>query len=909
MAESAVSFLLDKIDFFLSREWDLLSGINNEVDGLRNEFETIRALLIVVDTKGGINEQVRVWIKQVRDLAYDIEDVLDIFAFHMAQQSHQFPRWVTHLRRRHSIAILIQEINTRLRGMKETRERYQFIISSQASASGPENYSYLYPRVSPLYLDEAEIVGIEEPRDKLTTWAIKGESKLKVMFVVGMGGLGKTTLVKKVYETIKEGFNCSAWITISKSEKKEELLWTMFKRLFDSTNDQIPRGFHTTNEVELMNKMRGYLQRKRYVIVLDDLWSKDVWESIKNAFPNQNHGRIIITTRRGDIAHLCSQNYVTVHNLQPLPQEKAQELFYKTTFRPSGECPTGLVGWSNKILKRCDGLPLGIITVGNLLSKTEKSTDAWKRLHDSLGSELERNGRLSITMEVLSISYNDLPNYLKYCFLYMSIFPEDYAVKRGRLVRLWISEGLVKEVRGKTLEEVGEEYLEELMYRNLVQVSEIDFDGRARSCRVHDFLHKIILSKSHEENFCTVSTEPETSLNEKIRRLSIHKSCTNMLQKVFTCARTFFMFGIESLSNSTNQNILSSFSILKVLDLEGAPLSSFPTAITNLLLLRYLSLRNTNIKRLPKSLGKLHNLETLDLKQTFVTELHDKILKLGKLRHLFVYRYNILNYATIDCVQGFKASTIIGRLVALQKLSFIRVNKNSGMIEALENLTQLRKLGIIDVEEKDGKHLCHSIEKMTNLRTLDVTSIGEEEFLDLNAISTPPLLLRRLYLKGRLQKLPDWISSLHDLVRIRLKWSKLEGDPTDALQDLPNLMELQLLDAFTGSQLHFHPNKFQSLKILEIENLEMLEMVIMQRGTLSCLEKLIIRRCANLKGVPTGIEKLTQLKEFNLYDMPEELVKGLEKNGGKFYGLVKHISLIRSYSLQSRGHWQLRDLS
>ena len=161
---------------------------------------------------------------------------------------------------------------------------------------------------------------------------------------------------------------------------------------------------------------------------------------------------------------------------------------------------------SKSILQKCDGLPLGIIEVGRILSNKSPTKNEWKTLHDSLESELRSTGELSNIMKVFSASYKDLPFHLKYCFLYMSIFPENYPVKRRRLVQLWIAEGLVIKKSGKTLEEVGEEYLKELMDRNLIKANELDFDGLPTIVGVHSLMLKMILSISHEENFCTVCT-------------------------------------------------------------------------------------------------------------------------------------------------------------------------------------------------------------------------------------------------------------------------------------------------------------------------------------------------------------------------------------------------------------------
>ncbi|XP_059656615.1 disease resistance protein RPM1-like [Cornus florida] len=399
-------------------------------------------------------------------------------------------------------------------------------------------------------------------------------------------------------------------------------------------------------------------------------------------------------------------------------------------------------------------------------------------------------------MRVLSLSYNDLPYHLKYCFLYLTIFPEDtYPVRCRVLIRLWIAEGFIRAQTGKELEEIGEEYLEELSNRNLIQ-SELDFDGKPKTCRVHNLMHKIILSKSREENFCNVFSESQRNFGDKNRRLSVQSSGLNKLDGNFKSVCTLFMFRVPYSS-------IRDLKLLRVLHLEGASLEEFPKEIVGLLLLKYLCLRKTNIKSVPKSLGNLRYLETLDLKQTRVAKLPKKVLELKKLRHLLVYSYD-RHYTTSDCVTGFEISAEI-QTPSLQKPSLIKANSHHGVIHWLRNLTQLRKLGIIDLPTEDGSNLCQSIEKLENLRSLNVTSLKKDEVVDLQAITNPPQFLQRLYLKGQLEKLPNWISRLCDLKRIRLKWSKLThyNNPIDILQDLPNLLELQLVDSCTGNQLDF----------------------------------------------------------------------------------------------------------
>ncbi|GMP78414.1 hypothetical protein CsSME_00034430 [Camellia sinensis var. sinensis] len=216
----------------------------------------------------------------------------------------------------------------------------------------------------------------------------------------------------------------------------------------------------------LIDKLRRYLSEKRYVIVFDDVWETDFWGSIRRVLPKNSDGsRVIITTHSEQVATFCKETSMDhVHELEALSEEKAWELFCKKAFQLDfeGHCPPELEEVSHAIVRKCQGLPLAIATIGGLLSTKNKGISEWKKFYGGMNSELERNPDLKSISKILLFSYNDLPHHLKSCFLYFGIMPEDYSIKAGRLIRLWIAEGFVKEKNGKTLEEVTEEYLTEL---------------------------------------------------------------------------------------------------------------------------------------------------------------------------------------------------------------------------------------------------------------------------------------------------------------------------------------------------------------------------------------------------------------------------------------------------------------
>ena len=412
-------------------------------------------------------------------------------------------------------------------------------------------------------------MGFESPRDKLIEWLVEGPSNRMVISVVGIGGLGKTTLVKKVYdnEIVVTHFDCRAWITVSQSYKMEELLREIIKQVYKARKEFYPKEIDTMKETSLIEKLKQYLDELRYVVIFDDLWVVEFWEHVKYAFPKNNKGsRIVITTRSEDVAPSDKESpYYHVYKLPPLSLEKALELFYKKVFQcDGGECPPIFIELSHAIVERCRGLPLAIVAIGGLLSTKDKILYEWCKLHNSLSSELETNPHLMNITKILSLSYHDLPYNLKACFLYFGMFPEDYSINCARLIRLWIAEGFVKEKKGITLEDVAQGYLNQLIRRSLVQVAWSDDVGRFRSCRVHDMLREVILSRSEELIFSLISMQDYTNFDRIARRLSIQKNVNTSLKSITSSqTRTILILGLDEVPNSFLANSFANFKLMK----------------------------------------------------------------------------------------------------------------------------------------------------------------------------------------------------------------------------------------------------------------------------------------------------------------------------------------------------------
>ncbi|XP_058084901.1 disease resistance protein RPM1-like [Magnolia sinica] len=194
--------------------------------------------------------------------------------------------------------------------------------------------------------------------------------------------------------------------------------------------------------------------------------------------------------------------------LERLQEKEAWELFSKKAFWKEPR-PPELQKLARKIVEKCGGLPLAIVSLGSLLSLKDKAALEWNRVYRNLSWQLTNDQMLERVKHILLLSFYDLPYRLKHCFLYCCMFPEDYLIHRKQLIRLWVAEGFVEETGKLTMEEAAEDYLKELMHRNMLQVVKTNEFGRVKTCRMHDIVREMALSLSDEEKFCMIYDEKQ----------------------------------------------------------------------------------------------------------------------------------------------------------------------------------------------------------------------------------------------------------------------------------------------------------------------------------------------------------------------------------------------------------------
>ncbi|XP_010529010.1 PREDICTED: disease resistance protein RPM1-like, partial [Tarenaya hassleriana] len=710
---------------------------------------------------------------------------------------------------------------------------------------------------------------------------------------VGMGGSGKTTLVGNIFRSqrVRRHFDSYSWVTISQSYDIEDVFRTMIKDFSKEQGLQVPSDLSSMRYRELVEMLVNYLQPKRYFIVLDDVWNTGFWKEISVAIPDGIHGsRVMITTREERIAHFSYGTMNRFHRIEPLKEDKAWELFRKRAFSGSPEqhIAPNIEPIARNLVQKCGGLPLALVALGSMMS-TRRLESEWRRVYNSLNWELSNNPDLKDVQRILILSFNDLPYPLKHCFLYCCIFPEDYIIKRKKLIRLWMAQGFVQPTRGVKPEEVADSYIMELVYRNMFQVVFRNHNGRPKAFKMHDMVREISLMISRDEKFCDVFNDKAEDVQDgETRHLCIQREISSSIAQ--RNLQTLLVY------STTKQKVAlpTALKLLRALDLEDSRIRKLPDSLATLFNLKYLNLTGTRVRKLPKSFRRLLNLETLNTKFSKIKELPTGISKLENLRYLVTFSHSNSDWSIVS---GTKVSSDICQLKRLQVMDCIHAENE--LIRNLGDMTQLTRIGLVNVRKHHGHDLCNALNKMKDLRFVSLWSIDENEPLQLDALS-PATTIEKLFLSGKLERLPSWFNTLHNLTELCLRWSRLAQDAIPCIQALPYLVWLSFFNAYEGDKLCF-PEGFQSLKILLIGDMPRLNEIVIQEGAMPSLQKLHIKDCVMIKSLPSGIENLTKLQELRLRNVSDKLVESIREEQSKDCSKVNHIPTIKHYFITENG--------
>ncbi|VAI69018.1 unnamed protein product [Triticum turgidum subsp. durum] len=850
-----------------------LQELQRSMDRVMRELRVMHDFLCQMDIRNRNLQVQESWLGEVRKVAHLMEDTVDEYLYQVGREhdigccfylnkGFKKPRSLLSL---NMIAFNVKEIEKDLSHLYETKNRWVLVNGGDTGSS-----NYIVERSQDLAnisrsLDDEDLVGVDENKEKLVMWLAGDDLERSVVALLGMGGLGKTTLAASVYKKVREKFQCHVWVSISQNYSKEDVLRNIIKKLFEH-NVSVLCSTVAMDITCLEETVKKFLEQHKYLIVLDDVWTPEAFDDLSRALAQNDKGsRLIITTREGSVAALASRGHILT--MEALPEDKAWDLFCKKAFPrdTNHECNVELKPLSEEIVSKCKGLPLAIVSVGSLLRVREKSMEEWRRINNQLSWELVNNSSLSDIRNVLHLSFIYLPTHLKNCFLYCSLFPEDYLFKRKELVRLWTAEGFIEERGESTLEEVAEGYLKELIDRNMLRLVKRNSFGRMKKFRMHDILRELAMDLCQKNCFCVKNENKcgESLQKDDGRRLVLHKLKNDMQQPFSNMhqLRTVITLGGSKSTLDLLPRLCDKSRYMTVLELSGLPFDRIPNAIGDLFNLRHLGLRNTKVKLLPKSVTKLSNLLTLDLYRSDIHELPSGIVKLKKLRHLFAEKTIDPDWRGIACCHGVCIPNDLGNLTNLQTLYALEAQDES--LRLLGELRQLRSLRLLNVKGSYCGRISESLVQMRHLSLLSVNASDGNEVLLLNVLLPS---LQKLRLRGRLAEWSLDESPLfqgvggQNLYELSLYWSQLREDPLPSLSRLSNLTCLQFTRAYNGEQLTFLSGWFPKLKILFLRDLPNLNRLEIQQGAMASLEKLYLTNLNSMTEVPPGIEFLLSLQ-------------------------------------------------
>ncbi|KAL0285446.1 UNVERIFIED_CONTAM: putative late blight resistance proteinR1B-14 [Sesamum calycinum] len=639
---------------------------------------------------------------RIRDAAYDAED---IFESHLSEQ-------ILSSREGGSFIFSPPDLEKVIGELDYAKEQMMTIMNSSQTtdSSSPAVSSRQDPNPKNI------MVGVGEDFIRLKGWLVGQPSKaFQVIPIVGMGGIGKTTLARNLYNdpSVISRFDTRAWATISQdynNRKLQDVLLSLLGCVIGKPKVEM-LGM---SDDQLALRLHQALIGRRYLIVLDDVWDVKPWDDTRRFFPDDNNGsRIIVTTRESSVAYYTGSQS-SYHQMNLLKDDESWNLLHQKVFALEDTCSPELEKIGKKIAKDCRGLPLAIHVIGGILSQAKTSQDFWEHVSDNVSSAIADKGEQY--SNILSLSYNRLPNHLKPYFLYMGAFPEDYEIRSSKLIKLLVAEGFVQPILGKSLEEAAEMHLKALVDRNLIFVRQQGTNGNVKSYSIHDLLRDLCARKACEEKFLFIhGCEPgNLPINTSfLRRVCAHgpfrDEDANRLMEQIRLARSFLLF--NDIRGSTSFGIFQ-LRLLRVLDILQELLYGLPEAILQLVNLRYLAINIRNT--LPSSISTLCNLQTLiarhaglyrNVKHSVVIH---ALLDMTQLRHIqFKGPRNYVGYHGKDKNRFFV-------LDKLQTVSPIGISVLTDRV--LETLPNLEKLGIFWDEEVDHVRDLSGLYKLHKLK-------------------------------------------------------------------------------------------------------------------------------------------------------------------------------------------------
>ncbi|KAJ0974381.1 hypothetical protein J5N97_016346 [Dioscorea zingiberensis] len=750
IVDAIVGKLLERVTDLVEEKAIMVLGVKDELQKLQRTMKRIGLLLKDAEKKSIEDDSIKGWIAELKDYMYDADDIIDRCMHEGTKilQDEQDPESsacqtvccklpffcsAQSLKFRHAIANDIKSLNDKLEEIYKAKDLHHLLPSRSnqvhTTSRGTDHHTSLV---------ESDVVGFEirdATRRLVESLISDEEQKCLVFSIVGMGGIGKSTLAWSILNDlkIKNNFLLRSWSCVSKSSEPE-----LLKEIIRNCGGHYGEAITIT---ELQKILRDIIYRKHLFLVLDDVCDSNKWvDLLRNPVESgATKVRVLVTTRDENVARELGS--VHIHNVDKLSLDSCWELLCKQVFAGRNlEDKQSLRDIGMQIVEKCDGLPLAIKTIAGVLIKKDPSRKEWKRVLEN--SAWNTSGLPEKLHKALYISYEALSSPLRRCFLHCSLCHVD--IDSDFVVREWIAEGYIKEEKNELLEDIAEDYYKELIKRSLIQRKPEFADETV--CTMHDSLRTLAQVLGQDENLCGDPQEASfNSTTSKLRRLAISST-----KNIVTLPQEL----PDSLGRLTN---------LQFLTLCGCKvLQTLPNSITKLCNLRCLDLNDSSLNHVPKGIGKLENLNTLE------------------------------GFVTGDGVDGdgrVQEGCDLGELQSLNNLRWLKIKELERAKESSSVLSTKRRLNKLHLS-------CTPQSKRDNLQAYTEleTSLIEQVFDGL----CPPSCLEDLRIRRFFgSRYPNWMSStsvhtcLADLIYLSLD-DCTSCPRLPSLGQLPNLKYLKI---------------------------------------------------------------------------------------------------------------------
>ncbi|XP_071719761.1 putative disease resistance RPP13-like protein 1 [Rutidosis leptorrhynchoides] len=928
---AAVTVLIEKLLSVDLKKLTRSDGIESQLQNLKTNWDLIEAVLADANEKHITQEAVKKWLQELRHLAYDIEDVLDDMATEtirrklkdetrgststgkvLKKMTNITPRRLIYA---HKMRSKLDKINVKLDDIVMKKNFLGLDMNVKAETRSSYTTTSL--------VNVSKVVGREEDKNALLEKLLRDESHnqdMSVVSIVGMGGMGKTTLAQVLYnnETVKDHFELRAWVCVS----DESDVVTISKEIYQAVTGE-KKTFANLNL--LHEALKEKLSKKRFLIVLDDVWSEDpkVWETLEQPLLGAPGSKIIVTTRSANVARAMKcTNY---HELKNLSDEYAMSLLAKSALDEHNfdKFPS-LIPIGQSMIEKCGGLPLALIAIGRVLKLKETSVYEWEKLLDS---KIWSSDDKSSILPALKLSYYDLPSPLKQLFAYCCLFPKDYVFNKNEIVLLWMAEGFLNQPKGNiSMESLGREYFEELHSRSIFQLS----TGNESEYTMHDLMNDLAISVAGDFFYFLDAKMDVNGRNEAFEKFR-HFSYSDQRGAKYTKLkelqrserlRTFLTVSVQSREpfglrfvlpfglpfglpdiflDNVLVDLLPQLQFMRVLSLTRNSITEVPRSVGVLKHLRYLNFSRTQIKQVPEEVSELYNLQSLLVSDcTLLTSLPASFHKLINLRHL-----EMKNTLSLK-----KTPLGMGGLTSLKTLSKVIIERANGFkVSDLKDMSNLQgELSIKGLEEvKDPQEAMDAnLEGKKGLVTLemywgDVLDDSRNSVLEYEVFQMlrPPTQLNQLniyYYAG--MKFPSWfvgpsfdkltkVSIINCPYLVELSIRLISTLEYLYISDCKKLVSMGENEVNVGSsnrksvlrEVHLSncgslesyncPNTVEELMISDCNSMTSVTMSTKLQELPLSLESLEVVRCKNLNSFcHQYLRSLTSLEEMMILDCP-----------------------------------------